>query len=107
MQKDLIHFLLDNLRIRPGIYLTARKLSYLDIYLTGVRTTCSEIDKQGDYSGSFFGENGFLRWSWKKYELGSPSTTLTHYLEFAEGGEKIALDLFFEDLEIYNAQIRL
>ena len=104
MHKDLIDFLLTDLRRRPGMYLTAYSFSYLDIYLTGVQITCWQLDKTGEYSERFFGEAGFLKWSWQKYNLGHPSFRLHHYLEFAKGNEKEALDLFFEDLDIYNSK---
>jgi hypothetical protein len=104
MQKDLIDFLLTDLRLRPGMYLTAYNFSYLDIYLTGVQITCWQLDKAGKYSGRFFGEDGFLKWSWQKYNLTQPSFRLHHYLEFANGDEREALDLFFKDLEMYNSE---
>jgi hypothetical protein len=106
MQKDLVEFLLTDLRPRPGMYLTAYNLLYLDIYLSGVQITCRELDKSGRYSARFFGERGFLQWSWDKYNLGQPSYRLHHYLEFAKGDEKVALDLFFADLELYYFQNR-
>ena len=102
MKKDLVDFLLTDLRPRPGMYLTAYNLSYLSIYLTGVETTCWQLDKAGAYLERFSGENGFVKWSFRKYGLGQRSYKLDHYLEFAEGNEKEALDLFFEDLEIYH-----
>jgi hypothetical protein len=106
MQKDLVDFLLTVLRPRPGMYLTAYNLSYLSIYLIGVETTCWQLDKSGAYIERFSGENGFVKWSWRKYGLGDRSDKLDHYLEFANGNEKQALDLFFDDLEIYNSQSR-
>ena len=64
-----------------------------------------ELDKKGEFCENFSGENGFLRWSWSKYNLGEqPSTQLTHYLDFANGDEKVALKLFFDDLEDFNNQ---
>lgn len=104
MQKDLIDFLLTELRVRPGMYLTAYHFSYLDIFLTGVQITCWQPDKAGGYAERFFGENGFLNWSWQKYNLGNPSSRLHHYLEFSNGNEKEALDLFFRDLEVYQSE---
>ena len=105
MHSNLIDFLLTVLRPRPGMYLTAYNFSFLNIYLTGVQITCGQLDKTGEYSESFFGENGFLQWSWKKYNLGYPSYRVDHYLEYANGDEKEALDLFFEDLEAYHSEI--
>jgi hypothetical protein len=104
MQKDLVDFLLIDLRLRPGMYLTAYDLSYLNIYITGVTITCWHLDKSGEYLERFSGEKGFLQWSWRKYGLEDPSFTLHHYLEFANGNNKEALDLFFEDLEMYNLE---
>mgnify|MGYP003467683578 FL=1 len=104
MQKNLITFLLTDLRPRPGMYLTAYSFSYLDIFLTGVQITCGQLDKTGEYSESFFGEHGFLQWSWRRYDLGHPSFRLHHYIEFANGNEKEALGLFFEDLEAYDSE---
>lgn len=106
MQNNLIDFLLNDLRPRPGMYLTAYSFSYLNIYLTGVQITCRQLDKTGEYSQGFFGENGFLQWSWRKYNLGHPSFRLDHYLEFANENEESALDLFFEDLEEYYFESR-
>ena len=102
MQKDLIDFLLVDMRPRPGMYLTEYNLNYLDIYLTGVQITCWELDKSGDYSDRFFGEKGFLQWSWDKYKLGQPAYRLKHYSDIAKGDEKLALDHFFEDLETFH-----
>lgn len=104
MQNNLINFLLQDLRPRPGMYLTAYNISYLDIYLTGVQITCWQLEKTGEYSESFFGENGFLQWSWRKYNLGHPSFRLHHYLAFAKGNEEQALDLFFEDLARFHTE---
>lgn len=104
MKKDLIDFLLTVMRPRPGMFLTAYNISYLDIYLTGTLITCGELDKSGEYSERFFGESGFLKWSWKKHNIGHPPYRLHHYLDLAKGNEKIALDLFFEDLEEYSNQ---
>ena len=104
MQKDLIDFLLVSLRPRPGMYLTAYNLSYLSIFLTGVEITCWQLDKSGEYLKRFSGEKGFLQWSWRKYSLGHPPFKLHHYLDFANGNEKEALDLFFEDLETYHLE---
>ncbi|NCU05278.1 MAG: hypothetical protein GXC73_14960 [Chitinophagaceae bacterium] len=106
MQKDLVDFLLDELRPRPGMYLTAYNFSYLNIYLTGVDITCCQLNKSGEYLERFSGENGFLHWSWRKYDLGHPSARLYHYLEFANGNEKEALDLFFEDLELFHSETK-
>lgn len=106
MQKDLIDFLLTELRPRPGMYLTAYNFLYLEIYLSGVQITCWALDKSGEFSERFFGEKGFLQWSWDKYNLGQPSYRLHHYLDFAGGDEKIALDLFFDDLESYHSEKR-
>jgi hypothetical protein len=103
MQKDLVDFLLNDLGPRPAMYLTAYNLSYLNIYLTGVDITCWQLDESGKYLERFSGENGFLQWSWRKYDLGRPSFKFYHYLEFADGDEKEALDLFFEDLEAYQS----
>ena len=103
MQKDLVDFLLSDLRSKPGMYLTAYSLSYLDIFLTGVLIATSYVDKSGEYSERFFGEKGFISWSLDKYNLGKPSFRLHHYLDFANGNEKIPLDLFFEDLEAYHS----
>lgn len=105
MQKDLIDFLLTDLRSKPGMYLTAYNLSYLSIYLTGVEITCWHLDNSGKYLERFSGEKGFLQWSWLKYDLGQPSFKIHHYLKFADGNEKNALDLFFEDLETYHLEI--
>lgn len=104
MNKDLIRFLLFDLRPRPGMYLSAYKLSFLDIYLTGVELTCRHLDKNGDYADSFFGKNGFLQWSWRKYNLGQPSFRLYHYIDLAKGNEKDGLDLFFKDLEVFQQE---
>ncbi len=104
MLKDLIDFLLTDLRPRPGMYLTAHNFSYLNIYLTGVQITCWQIDKTGEYSDRFFGQDGFLEWSWQKYNLKQPSFRLHHYLAFANENEKEALELFFKDLEAYNLE---
>lgn len=101
MKKDLIEFLLTELRPRPRMYLTAYNLSYLSIYLTGVEMTCWQLDKNGAYLERFSGEKGFVQWSWHKYGLMHRSYKLDHYLEFAKGNEKEALDWFFKDLEIY------
>ena len=103
MQKDLVDFLLTDLRPRPGMYLTAYSLSYLSIFLTGIDIASWQLDKSGKYLERFSGENGFCKWSWQKYDLGHPSFKLHHYLEFANGDEKEALDLFFEDLASYCA----
>ena len=104
MKKDLVDFLLTDLRPRPGMYLTAYNLSYLSIYLTGVETTCWQLDKAGAYLERFSGEKGFVQWSFRKYSLGQRSYKLDHYLEFAKGNEKEALDLFFDDLEKYHSE---
>lgn len=104
MQQDLIDFLLNDLRLKPGMFLTAYSFSYLNIYLTGVEITCSQLDKKGEYLERYSGENGFLQWSWRKYDLQNPSVKLHHYLEFANGNEKKAIDLFFEDLETYRSE---
>ena len=104
MKKDLVDFLLTDLRPRPGMYLTAYNLSYLSIFLTGVEITCWQLDKSGAYLERFSGEKGFVQWSFCKYSLGQRSYKLDHYLEFAEGNEKEALDLFFEDLETYHSE---
>lgn len=104
MQKDLLDFLLTDLRSRPGMYLSAYNLSYLEIFLTGALIASGHFEKVGEYSERFSGENGFLQWSWNKYDLGHPSFGLRHYLEFANGNEKEALDLFFEDLEAFNLE---
>lgn len=104
MQKDLVDFLLIDLRLRPGMFLTAYNFSYLSIYLTGVEITCWHLDNSGEYLERFSGENGFVQWSWRKYDLGHPSFKLHHYLEFANGNDKEALDLFFEDLEAYHLE---
>jgi len=104
MQKDLIESLLTDLRPRPGMFLTAYSLSYLEIYLTGVQITCWELDQTGEYSERFFGEEGFLKWSWRKYNLGNPSSRLHHYLDFTNENENEALDLFFRDLDVYNSE---
>lgn len=103
MQKDLINFLLSEMRPRPGMFLSAYSLSYLNIYLTGAQITCWQLDKTGEYSKRFFGEGGFLEWSWQKYNLGTPPYRLHHYLELKKGDEQEALTLFFEDLETYNS----
>jgi hypothetical protein len=104
MRDSLIEFLLIEMRPRPGMYLTANSLSYLEIFLTGVQITCWQLDKTGVYSESFFGEDGFLQWSWRKYKLGHPSHRLHHYLEFAKGDDKLALELFFGDLQAYQSE---
>jgi len=49
MKKDLIDFLLSDLRPRPGMFLTDYSLSYLNIYLTGVEITCGHIENSGNY----------------------------------------------------------
>lgn len=103
MQKDIVDFLLNDLRPKPGMYLTAFNISYLNIYLTGAEITCWHLDNR-EYFKRFSGEKGFLQWSWRKYGLGHPSFKLHHYLEFANGNEKNALDLFFEDLEAYHLE---
>src|SRR6218665_1136798 len=107
MQKDLIVFLLTVLRPRPGMFLTAFKLSYLDIFLTGVQITCWELDKNQEYSNRFFGNDGFLEWSWRKYNLANPSFRLNHYLMLAGENEEDALTLFFNDLEIFATELPL
>jgi len=104
MQKDLLDFLLTDLRPRPGMFLTAYNFSYLNIYLTGVEITCWQLDKSGEYLKRFSGEKGFLQWSRRKYNLAPRSSKLDHYLEFTNGNEKQALDLFFEDLEAYHSE---
>ncbi len=101
MKQDLVDFLLKNLRPRPGMFLTAYNLSYLSIFLTGVEIACGELNKNGEYLERFSGDNGFLVWSWKKYNLRNRSFKLDHYLEFANADEEQALNLFFEDLEAY------
>ncbi|MCX6316041.1 MAG: hypothetical protein NTW29_02020 [Bacteroidetes bacterium] len=106
MNKDLIEFLLVDLRPRPGMFLTVYSISYLDIYLSGVQITCWQLDKAGEFSERFFGEDGFLDWSWRKYKLGQPSFRLHHYLDMAKADEKVALDLFFQDLSVYNSEHR-
>lgn len=101
MKKTLIDFLLNDLRPRPGMYLTAYSLSYLNIYLTGVQITCDHLTNGQQYLNDFFGQNGFLQWSWEKYSLGHPPYRLDHYLEFTNENEQEALNLFFDDLEEY------
>ncbi len=104
MRRDLVDFLLTDLRARPGMYLTAYDLSCLDIFLVGVQITCMELDRSGEFEKRYSGENGFVQWSWQKYDLGHPSYKLDHYRDFARGDEKEALDLFFEDLELYISE---
>jgi hypothetical protein len=104
MQKDLIDFLLTELRQRPGMFLSAYSISYLDIYLTGVQITCWQLDKSGAYSERFFGEDGFIKWSWQKYNLDHPSFRLHHYLKLANEDETEALDLFFKDVEQFISE---
>ncbi len=104
MQNTLIYFLLIHLREKPGMFLTGYSLSCLNIFLTGVETTCWKLDKEGLYAGTFFGDKGFLQWSWKKYHLGTPPARINHYLEFAGGDEALALDLFFDDLHTFYGE---
>ena len=103
-KRDLVKFLPAELRPRPGMYLTAYNLSYLNIYLTGVETTCWQLGKNGAYLERFSGEKGFIQWGWRKQGFLHRSHKLDHYLELAKGNEKEALDLFFKDLGIYHIE---
>lgn len=104
MQKNLIDFLLTEMRARPAMYLQVNKISNLDAYLTGVQITCWSLDKDGKYSDTFFGDHGFLQWSWRKYGLGHPPYRLNHYLGKANGDDEQALATFFADLDEYLSE---
>ena len=106
MNKDLIDFLLSEMRLRPGMYLGVYSLSHLNVFLTGVHISCYHLDGGGDFSDSFFGENGFLHWSWKKYGIDKPAYRLDHYLDNANGNEVNALESFFNDLAEYKSERR-
>jgi len=85
------------------MFLRANKLSLLDVYLTAVENTCGQPDPSGAYAECFFGERGFLRWSWRKHDVGHPPYRLDHYLETAGGDEEKALAVFFNDLVSFQA----
>lgn len=93
---DLTHFLLNNVRRTPSIYLKNATISNLSIFLSGYQ--CSNpTDKY------FSLEYGFLKWYYNKKGINEVyfSTWEYPFLLEASDDEFMALQLYFKYLQEY------
>ena len=94
--KNLTELLLNVIRQRPGLYLGQAKISLLPTFIIGYRMY------PGAFKDDYFGENGFLEWMDKKYNIGQPSSWTTPFLDKANDNEEKALELYFDYLEEFQ-----
>jgi hypothetical protein len=92
--KNLTELLLFVIRMRPHMFLREAKISNLVDFLNGYRFGNALKDE-------YFGEDGFLEWFWKKYNIKYPSFWQTAFLDEANDDEKKALELYFGYLDEY------
>ena len=88
------------------MYLGSYSLEALNIFLTGVQTTGRDLDPSGKYGERFFGNEGFLQWTLKKHAIPLSASRLGPFLTLADNDDKIALDIFFSELELYDTACR-
>ncbi len=100
--KNLIELLLFQIRKKPGMYLGEAKLYKLTNFITGYSMCCNFVYKIEE---SYFGDNGFLEWYYKTYNVVPDSSWESPFLNEANGDEAIALDIYFNYLEKYYLEI--
>lgn len=102
--QNLTEFLLGPLRIRPAMYLGKATISSLAIFVGGYMVGFRNGKDSDSPFDDFFGENGFLEWFFKKYEIESPSFWETPFLDKVNQDQEAALELFFTYLEEYSKE---
>src|SRR5690606_23993290 len=101
MKRDLVDFLLSEFRERPGMYLGDYSLSKLPILTSGFMIACNFYD---DTKSGMNRLSEFHEWFEKRHSLQRSSSWTLPFLEMANHDERIALDLFFSELDIYVAE---
>jgi len=96
--KNLTELLLGKIRQRPGMYLGEAKISKLLNFIVGYVMGYFLAKGKND---EYFGDNGFLEWFHKKYNVKQTSYWQTPFLEEADSDEAKALVLYFKYLEEY------
>jgi hypothetical protein len=96
---DLTSFLLNVVKPRPGLVLHEAKISNLSLFITGYMVGYGIAGKKQD---RYFGENGFIDWFCRKYNVDEPCYTMMPFLNIANDDEKKALEIYFGYLQEYQ-----
>lgn len=98
MKRDLVDFLLSELRERPGMYLGINDISRLPSFVAGFMIASAFYDQEKSGLNRF---SDFHEWFEKKHGYSRPSSWTTPFLEVAHHDGKAALDLLFKELDLF------
>lgn len=101
MKKDLVDFLLSDFRKRPGMYLGDYSLSKLPTLIAGFMIACNYYDETKTGMDRF---SAFHEWFQKRHSLERSSSWTLPFLEITDNNEVAALDLFFNELELFTTE---
>lgn len=96
--KNLTELLLNEIRLKPGMYLGKNHISKLPNFILGYCFSDNISQRQPDF---YFGDNGFLTWYRDRYKPKEMSFWHNYFLEEADNDDEKALEIFFERLEEY------
>ncbi|MEU7032662.1 hypothetical protein ABZ958_03115 [Streptomyces sp. NPDC046237] len=96
--------LLEEVRLRPGMWIRRSSLQHLDSMLTGYRVALEihGVDEESDFAHG----GAFSEWLWKRLGMSYPSA-LGWAIEIereAELGDLPAIELFFALLDEFSAE---
>lgn len=100
--KNLTGILLGPVRERPGMYLSAPKISLLQTFIMAYSIGSYMASTEERVMDNYFEENGFISWFFQTSNIKPTSCWETPFLDEANQDEQKALELFFKYLEEFQ-----
>ncbi|MDQ0577895.1 hypothetical protein [Streptomyces rishiriensis] len=99
-----VHEFLDQVRLRPGMWVRRGSLQHLDSMLVGYAVACEIHDS--DESFDFWNSGPFSQWLWKRMNMAYPSN-LGWAVEIERAAESAGMppmEMFFSLLDEFRAE---
>ncbi|MER6288479.1 hypothetical protein [Streptomyces sviceus] len=99
-----VHEFLDQVRLRPGMWVRRGSLQHLDSMLVGYAVACEIHDN--DESFDFWNGGPFSQWLWKRTNMAHPSN-LGWAVEIERAAESAGtppMEMFFSLLDEFRAE---
>lgn len=100
-----VHDFLDEVRLRPGMWLRGSSLQHLESMLIGYRVALGVHGIPEDFDFWSPGSQGpFAEWLWQRLGRSSPLGWAVEIEREAEAANRPAVELFFSLLDEYRAE---